>query len=359
MAVTPEVASRFVGAGHTVLVERGAGRGSGNLDAAYVESGASIVDAATAWGAEFVATVDPPPVGASTGPIVLGLLKPFDDVEPIGRMAAAGTTSFAFEAVPRTTRAQVVDALSSQATVAGYRAVIEAAALSDRMFPMLTTAAGTLRPAKVVVLGAGVAGLQAIATARRLGAVVAAFDVRAAAAEQVRSLGATFIEVDAQPQDAAASGGYARELAAEEERRVLDALFEPVTAADVVVSTAAIPGRRAPLLIDDRMVAALRPGAVIVDLAASTGGNCQATVPGETVSVGGVVVVGATDLVSRVAGDASRLYARNVASFVELITGADSTLAPHWEDDIVAESCITRDGRIVHPLLTTAKEGSA
>lgn len=359
MAVTPEVASRFVGNGHSVLVQSGAGQGSGSPDAAFVEAGATIVDPATAWGAELVATVDPPPPGVATGPVVLGLLKPFDDIEPIRRLAATGTTSFAFEAVPRTTRAQVVDALSSQATVAGYRAVLEAAALSDRMFPMLTTAAGTLRPAKVVVLGAGVAGLQAIATARRLGAVVAAFDVRAAAAEQVRSLGATFIDVGTEPQDAAASGGYARELAADEERRVLDALFEPVTGADVVVSTAAIPGRRAPLLIDEPMVAAMRPGAVIVDLAASTGGNCEVTVPGETVTFGGVTVVGATDLVSRVAGDASRLYARNVASFVDLVTGEGAVLSPNWDDDIVGESCITRDGRIVHPRLATAQEDTA
>jgi NAD(P) transhydrogenase subunit alpha len=276
-------------------------------------------------------------------------------------MAAHGAIIFAFEAVPRTTRAQVVDALSSQATVAGYQGVLEAATLTDRLFPMLTTAAGTIRPSRVLILGAGVAGLQAIAMARRMGAVVSAFDVRAAAAEQVRSLGATFIEVEMQAQDASTSGGYAKEVAADQQAQILAGLAPHVAAADVVVSTAAIPGRSAPLLIDDSMVSSMRRGAVIVDLAASTGGNCSATQPGSRIEVDGVIVEGATDLVSRVARDASAMYARNVAAFVDLITGADdAAFVANWDDDIVAESCVARDGVLVHPRIAPSdKEESS
>ncbi len=353
VALTPEVAAKLVAKGHQVAVEAGAGVAAGHSDAEYASIGAEVVDTASAWSADLIASVDRPPASIAVSGAILGLLRPFDDVEGIGMLAATGVTGFAFEAVPRTTRAQVVDALSSQATIAGYQAVLEAATRSDRMFPMMTTAAGTLRPAKVVVLGAGVAGLQAIATARRLGAVVAAFDVRAAAAEQVRSLGAGFIEVEAAPQDASTSGGYAREVAADEQARILRGLFDHVTAADAVIGTAAIPGRRAPTLISRQMVEAMRPGAVIVDLAAATGGNCEATSPGETVAIGGVIIVGETDLVSRVAGDASRLYARNVASFVDLVTGEDGSFVPNWDDDIVSESCVMRDGRLVHPRLTS------
>jgi H+-translocating NAD(P) transhydrogenase subunit alpha len=353
VALTPEVAARLVSKGHVVAIEAGAGLAAGHSDADYTAVGAEVVDRASAWTADLIASVDRPPEEVTVSGAILGLLRPFDDVEAIARLAATGVTAFAFEAVPRTTRAQVVDALSSQATVAGYRAVLEAANRSDLMFPMMTTAAGTLKPAKVVVLGAGVAGLQAIATARRLGAVVAAFDVRAAAAEQVRSLGATFIEVEAAPQDGSASGGYAREVAADEQARILRGLFGHVVAADAVIGTAAIPGRPAPKLVSREMVEAMRPGAVIVDLAAATGGNCEATSPGETVEVGGVIIVGNTDLVSRVPGDASRLYSRNVASFIELVTGDEGAFDPNWDDDIVSESCIMRDGRLVHPRLAS------
>ncbi|MGF1668228.1 MAG: NAD(P) transhydrogenase subunit alpha [Acidimicrobiia bacterium] len=353
VALTPEVVAKLVSKGHVVAVEAGAGLAAGHSDPDYVAAGAEMVDRQSAWTAEFIASVDRPPAGVPVTGAILGLLRPFDDVEGIGRLASTGVTAFAFEAVPRTTRAQVVDALSSQATIAGYRAVLEAANRSDRMFPMMTTAAGTLRPAKVVVLGAGVAGLQAIATARRLGAVVGAFDVRAAAAEQVRSLGATFIEVEAAPQDASTSGGYAQEVAADEQARILRGLFDHIAAADAVIATAAIPGRRAPKLVSREMVEAMRPGAVIVDLAAATGGNCEVTDPGQTIVVGGVIVVGDTDLVSRVPGDASRLYSRNVASFVELVTGDDGAFEPNWDDDIVSESCVMRDGRLVHPRLVS------
>jgi H+-translocating NAD(P) transhydrogenase subunit alpha len=353
VALTPEVTAKLVSKGHVIAVESGAGVAAGHSDRDYATAGAEVVDRTSAWNADFIASVDRPPAGVTVTGAILGLLRPFDDVEGISRLAATGVTAFAFEAVPRTTRAQVVDALSSQATIAGYQAVLEAATRSDRMFPMMTTAAGTLRPAKVVVLGAGVAGLQAIATARRLGAVVSAFDVRAAAAEQVRSLGATFIEVEAAPQDASTSGGYAQEVAADEQARILRGLFDHVAAADAVIATAAIPGRPAPTLVSREMVGAMRSGAVIVDLAAATGGNCEVTSPGETIESGGVIIMGDTDLVSRVPGDASRLYSRNVASFVELITGDGGAFEPNWDDDIVRESCIMRDGRLVHPRLVS------
>jgi NAD(P) transhydrogenase subunit alpha len=218
---------------------------------------------------------------------------------------------------------------------------------------MLTTAAGTIRPSKVVVLGAGVAGLQAIATARRLGAVVSAFDVRAAASEQVRSLGATFIEVAPEPQDASASGGYAQEVADDAQEKIIAGLLPYIQEADAVITTAAIPGKPAPRLIDAGGVAAMRPGSVIVDLAAATGGNCEATQPGSTVVVDGVTVIGDLDLASRVPRDASAMFSKNVAAFIELVTGDDAAYTPNWDDDIVAESCVARGGRLVHPRLAS------
>jgi len=270
-------------------------------------------------------------------------------------LAATGTIVFAFEAVPRTTRAQTVDALSSQATTAGYQAVLAAAAASDRLFPMLTTAAGTIRPAKVVVLGAGVAGLQAIATARRLGAVVSGFDVRDAAAEQVESLGARFITLgSAEPADASDSGGYAKELADDAQQQIIDGLAPHLADADVVITTAAVPGRDAPKLLDDRTLAMMRSGAVIVDLAASTGGNTTRTEAATTVDVDGVTIIGDSHLARHVAADSSRMYARNVSAFVDLLADDDGAFAPDWSDDIVDGSCIARDGRLVHPRLIEA-----
>ena len=356
VAITPDVVRRLVQRGHRVAIAAGAGVRAGHDDAEYKAAGADVVDEDAAWSADLVATIGRPPPGTRVGGAVLGLLQPFDDPAGLTELAAGGATLFAFEAVPRTTRAQVVDALSSQATVLGYQGALEAAARVDRLFPMLTTAAGTIRPSKVLVLGAGVAGLQAIATARRLGAAVSAFDVRAAAAEQVRSIGASFVSIDAPVQDAAAAGGYAQEVAADEQARILAGLAALVAAADAVITAAAIPGRRAPLMIDDEMVAGMRRGAVIVDLAAATGGNCSATQPGRTVDVDGVTIVGDTDLVSRVARDASAMYARNVAAFVELVTGDDAAFHTDWDDDIVAESCVARDGVLVHPRLVAAPD---
>lgn len=357
--LTPPVVKRLVDIGHSVTVERGAGERAGHLDAEYTEAGATLSDGNTVWGADFVATIERPEV-AVLGPDVafIGQISPFDDPEAMKALADTGATIFAFEAVPRTSRAQVVDALSSQASAAGYQAVLEAARLSDRFFPMLTTAAGTLRPAKVVVLGAGVAGLQAVATARRLGAVVSAFDVRAEAREQVESLGASFIAVDLEAQDASTSGGYAKEVAEDQQRRIIEGLEPHIAEADAVITTAAIPGRPAPLLITEQGVSSMRPGAVIIDVAASTGGNCELTRPGETVVVDRVTIVGDTDLVSRVANHASQMYARNVASFIDLITDPETTeLRLDFDDDIVADSCIARGGALVHPRLAGG-EGS-
>lgn len=353
VALTPDVVGRLADEGHAVLVELGAGVAADQPDESYRSRGARIVDGEEVWDADFVATVGPPapPFRLRPGAALLGMLRPFDNPAIMDDLATTGGTVFAFEAVPRISRAQVVDALSSQATAAGYRAALEAAAACHRFFPMLTTAAGTVPPAKVLVLGAGVAGLQAIATTRRLGAVVSAFDVRAAAAEQVRSLGASFIEVEAAPQDAGTAGGYAREMEEEDQRRVLEGLAPHVAASDAVIATAAIPGRPAPLLITEEMVAAMHAGSVIVDVAAPTGGNCALTRPGETVVHGGVVVVGATDLEDRVSADASRMYARNVAAFLRLIT-KDGDLAIDLGDEVVSGACIAREGKVVHPSLT-------
>lgn len=348
VGLVPEVVKKLVAAGHRVTVAPGAGEGAGFVDAAYREAGAEVAAPADV---DVAVVIDLPLSGSIPGRSVLGMIRPFDSPGEMNSLAATGVTAWAFEAVPRTTRAQSMDALSSQATVAGYQAVLEAAVASDRFFPMLTTAAGTIRPASVLVLGAGVAGLQAIATARRLGAVVSAFDVRAAAAEQVESLGAKFITLEVPAQDAADSGGYAKEVADDEQQRIMDGLASHVISSDVVVTTAAIPGRRAPLLIQAGTVDEMRPGAVIVDLAATTGGNCEATVPGETTTRSGVTIIGDTDLMARVPADASRMYSRNVSAFLELVTAEDGSFQPDVDDDIVRDAMICRNGTLTHPRL--------
>jgi NAD(P) transhydrogenase subunit alpha len=353
VAITPDVAKRLIASGHELMIETGAGSKAGYPDAQYQDVGATVTTAEQVWSCDFVTTIErPSPSDLGPAVAVIGMIAPFDDPDEMKPLADTGATIFALEAVPRTSRAQTVDALSSQASVAGYQAVLEAAASSDRFFPMLTTAAGTIRPSKVVVLGAGVAGLQAIATARRLGAVVFAFDVRSAAAEQVESLGASFITVETEPQDASDSGGYAREVEADQQERIIAGLAPHLVDADAVITTAAIPGRPAPLLIRADTVRAMRPGAVIVDISASTGGNCELTRPGETIDVDGVLIIGATDLVSRVANHASQMYARNVMAFIELITDPDSKeLRLDYSDDIVEGACIARSGAVVHPRL--------
>ncbi|MGH8957438.1 MAG: Re/Si-specific NAD(P)(+) transhydrogenase subunit alpha [Acidimicrobiia bacterium] len=346
VALTPHVTKRLTQFGHSVIVESGAGAGSGLRDDAYETEGATISRRQEVLSADLIAAVNAPLDKALRDRAILGLLRPLEDPSLVASFAHRGITALAFELVPRTTRAQPMDALSSQATVSGYQAALEGARACDRFFPMLTTAAGTIPPARALVLGAGVAGLQAIATCRRLGAVVSAFDVRAVAAEQVRSLGASFVEADMDPQDAASNGGYARQLATDAEQRVRASLASPVAAADVVIATAAIPGKAAPLLVTAAMVEAMRPGSVIVDVAASTGGNCELTKPGEAIDHKGVHILGFTDLPSRKPYDASQMYARNVAALIEII-GADGSV--DLSDDILDQVTVTYGGEVRHP----------
>jgi len=350
VALVPEVAQRLTGpGGHDVVVESGAGEGAHHPDAEYTDAGASIGDG---WSGEVVAKVAPPTaeeIGRlSQGTVLVGFIQPLTAADTVRALADAGITSFAMEAIPRITRAQSMDALSSQATVAGYRAALIAAQELGRFFPMLTTAAGTVRPATVMVLGAGVAGLQAIATARRLGAVVQAFDVRAAVKEQIESLGARFLELDLGLEDAEAAGGYARQLTDEEQQRQRELLAEEIGKVDAVISTAAVPGRPAPLLVIEDAVRNMKPGSVIVDLAAETGGNCELTEPGETVVKHDVTITGPLNLASSMPDHASQLYAKNVQNLVELMISEEGALELDFEDEIIAGACITRDGEIVH-----------
>jgi NAD(P) transhydrogenase subunit alpha len=348
VALTPDVVRRLATRKLDVVVESGAGEGSHVPDATFEEAGATIGDA---WGAEIVAVVRAPTaeqIGRLTrGAVLIGFLNPLVDTETARALAEAGATSFAVEAIPRITRAQSMDALSSQATVGGYRAALIAAAELDRFFPMLTTAAGTIKPATVLVLGAGVAGLQAIATARRLGAVVTGYDVREATREQVESLGARFLQLDVEA-DAEGEGGYAKELAEEQQRRQREAMAEAIGRFDVVISTAAVPGRRAPILVTEAAVKNMKPGSVIVDLAAATGGNCELTEPGQTVVRHDVKILGPLDLPSEMPDHASQLYARNVQALLELLVSDEGELELNWEDEILSGACITRDGEIVH-----------
>jgi H+-translocating NAD(P) transhydrogenase subunit alpha len=360
VALVPEVVERLGGGGVSVIVERGAGEAAHQPDDAYERAGATLGDG---WSGEVVAKVAPPSteeIGRlGRGSVLIGFLQPLTAHDTVRALAEAGVTSFAMEAIPRVTRAQSMDALSSQATVGGYRAALIAAQQLPRFFPMLTTAAGTVRPAKVMVLGAGVAGLQAIATARRLGAVVQAFDVRSAVKEQIESLGARFLELDMGLEDAEAAGGYARQLTDEEQQRQRELLAEEIGKVDAVVSTAAVPGRLAPLLVTEQAVKNMKPGSVIVDLAAETGGNCELTEPGETVVKEGVTIVGPLNLASTMPDHASSLYARNVQSLLQLMAGEEGALNLDFEDEIVKGACITRDGEIVHEGAKQAAEGAA
>jgi H+-translocating NAD(P) transhydrogenase subunit alpha len=348
VALVPDVADRLVKAGVEVVVESGAGAGAHHPDSGYVEAGAQVGDG---WSGEVVAKVAPPSADEITrlgqGSVLVGFLQPLTAGETVRALADAGVTSFAMEAIPRITRAQSMDALSSQATVAGYRAALIAAQELPRFFPMLTTAAGTVRPAKVLVLGAGVAGLQAIATARRLGAVVQAFDVRSAVKEQIESLGARFLELDMGLDDAEAAGGYARQLTDEEQAKQRDLLAVEIGKMDAVISTAAVPGRRAPLLVTETAVRNMSPGSVIVDLAAETGGNCELTEAGETVVREDVTIVGPVNLPASMPDHASSLYSRNVQSLLELMV-SEGELNLNFEDEVLTGACITRDGEIVH-----------
>jgi H+-translocating NAD(P) transhydrogenase subunit alpha len=339
VALVPETVGRL-GDGVEAIVEAGAGEAAGFPDELYREGGATIGDP---WSAEAVAKVAAPAVAEVArlreGQVLIAFLSPLTDAAGVERLAAAGVHAFALESIPRITRAQPMDALSSQATVAGYKGALVAADRLPRFFPMLMTAAGTIPPAKVLVLGAGVAGLQAIATARRLGAVVSAFDVRPAVREQVESLGATFLDVGVQGEET--EGGYARELTPEQQAAQQAELQRRIPQFDAVITTAAIPGRPAPTLITADAVRGMRPGSVIVDLAADSGGNCELTQPGVEAVASGVTVVGTTNVPSTMPAHASQLLARNVASLLGLLV-RDGELSLDWDDEIVAGACVTR-----------------
>jgi NAD(P) transhydrogenase subunit alpha len=351
VAIVPEVASRLISTGVEVVVESGAGAPARFSDEQYRQAGATVVpDAAAALsGASIVPRVQPPAVeeveGLPDGVTVISFLQPVAAAETVKALAGRGATVYSLDLLPRISRAQSMDALSSQATVAGYRAGLSAAEHLAKFFPMFMTAAGTVPPAKVLVMGAGVAGLQAIATARRLGAVVRAYDVRAAAKEEVESLGAKFVELDLETQDGA--GGYAKEQSAEYLAKQQELLAAEVAASDVVITTAQIPGRKAPVLVTTAMVEGMSEGAVIVDLAADSGGNCELSVAGEDVIFNGVTVVGLTNPPASMPTHASFLYARNIANFLSLLV-KEGELAPDFEDEIIAGTCVVREGQVVH-----------
>jgi NAD(P) transhydrogenase subunit alpha len=344
VALVPETVSKLREAGFEASVERRAGASAGFSDDDYASAGAELTDnASLTTGAEALACVASPSadVVASLAPgtVVIGFLEPLRDSEGIARLRERGVIAFAMESIPRITRAQSMDALSSQATVAGYKAVVLAADRVPRLFPMLMTAAGTIAPVRALVIGAGVAGLQAIATARRLGALVSAFDVRPAVAEQVQSLGATFLDLGVRAEETA--GGYASELTPEQQAQQQAALEERIPDFDVVITTAAVPGRPAPKLIPSSAVERMRMGSVIVDLAAETGGNCEVTVPGEVIEQGGVSVIGTLNLPSSMAFHASQLYSRNVGALL-LHLAPEGELVLDWDDEITSGTCVTR-----------------
>ncbi len=354
VALVPEVVRKLAAGenGLEVVVERGAGAGALIPDAMFEEAGAKMVeDPAGIYDAEVVVKVAPPSseeiVRLRSDSVLIGFLQPLTAGEAIRAIAQTGATSFAMEAIPRISRAQSMDALSSQANIAGYKSVLIASTEIGRFFPMLMTAAGTIRPATVLVLGAGVAGLQAIATARRLGAVVQGFDVRAAVKEQVESLGAHFLEFDL-GGDLEGAGGYAKELTPEQQARQQELMAEAIGKVDVVITTAAVPGRRAPVLVTEDAVKLMKPGSVIVDLAAETGGNCELTEAGKTVVRHDVKILGPLNVASTMAEHASQLYARNIESLLGLMISDEGGLSLDFDDEVIAGACITRDGEIVH-----------
>jgi len=364
VALSPEVAGKLAQAGHEVRIETAAGENARIPDSAFAQAGAIIVpDACTAFGADVVLKVQRPVSVVEGGPDeiawlhegagLIGLLAPFEHRDQVEAYAARGLTAFAMEFIPRITRAQSMDALSSQSTVAGYRAVIEAAHAFGRLMPLMMTAAGTVAPAKVLVLGAGVAGLQAIATARRLGGVVSAFDVRPAVKEEVQSLGARFLEVAAEEAKAAQTeGGYAREMSAAFREKQRAVIGEALKKSDIAISTALIPGKPAPRLITAEMVESMAPGSVIVDLAVASGGNCALSELDKVVEKHGVTIIGYGDMASRAPTHASAFYAKNLFNLLQLMTDKESkAFRPDWEDEIVRGALLTREGRVVSEAL--------
>ena len=350
VALVPEAVGKLTKAGSEVVVESGAGVGSGHDDEAYRKAGATIADRAAAFGADLVVKVQKPSteeVGLlREGAALIATLQPLTNADLVRALAGRRTTSLSMDAIPRVTRAQPMDSLSSQSNIAGYKAVLMAANALPKFFPMLTTAAGTVTPARVLVLGAGVAGLQAIATARRLGAVVEAFDTRPVVKEQVQSLGARFLEIDLGEQGEG-TGGYAKELSEEAHRKEVELVGKHVKDADVVITTALVPGRRAPILVTTDMIRSMRPGSVIVDLAAEMGGNAELTQPGKTVVENGVTIIGEVNLPSTLSVHASQLYSRNVSALLGHLM-KDGKLALDMNDEITKGSVITQDGAVVH-----------
>jgi H+-translocating NAD(P) transhydrogenase subunit alpha len=363
VALVPELVGKLTSQGYDVAVEPGAGAGALHADADYVAAGAQVVD--EPWhGAAVVVSVNP--LDASVvrrlpeGTATVSFLPVTASLDLVTDLRDCGITAFAMELVPRISRAQSMDALSSQSLVSGYRCAIVAAGLLRRFFPLNMTAAGTVPPAQVVVLGAGVAGLQAIATSKRLGAVVKAYDVRAAAAEEIRSMGAQAIELELETLEGA--GGYAREMTEDRAQRQRDLLSPHIAGADALITTAAVPGRRAPLLVTAAMVEQMRPGSVVVDLAAESGGNVEGALPGQVVRIGAAQVWGGANVPAQMPGPASRLYAQNVVNLVSLMTrdgGEGPAFAPDFDDEIVAGSCVTRDGAIWHEPTRLALDGPA
>jgi NAD(P) transhydrogenase subunit alpha len=372
VAASPDTVKRLVGMGQEIVVESGAGAGCSFGDAAYEAAGARIAaDAAAALGAGDIVLKVQRPLRAGEGAldelalmkrgaVLIGLLQPLQRRDDVEAYAKAGIAAFAMELVPRISRAQSMDVLSSQANLAGYKAVLDAAGEFGRAMPMMMTAAGTIAPARVLVMGTGVAGLQAIATARRLGGVVSATDVRLAAKEQVESLGATFLVVDLEAMKAMeTAGGYAKEMGEDFARRQREHVTEALKKTDIVICTALIPGRKAPVLITREMVAVMRPGSVIVDLAVEQGGNVEGSELGKTVtSKNSVAIIGHANVPSRIAVDASQLYARNLLAFMGLLIDKDKSLKIDVADEIVKATLLTRDGKIVHPQLAPAPAGA-
>ena len=354
VAATPETVKKMIGLGAEVAVQPGAGVKSGILDADYTAAGAAV-SADALSGADVVLTVRRPDAGAlsgvNKGALVISIMDPYGNEAALKTLADAGVTAFAMELMPRITRAQSMDVLSSQANLAGYRAVIDASAEYGRAFPMMMTAAGTVPAARVFIMGVGVAGLQAIATARRLGAVVTATDVRPATKEQVESLGAKFLAVeDEEFKNAQTAGGYAKEMSKEYQAKQAALVAEHIKKQDVVITTALIPGRPAPKLVSRDMVASMKPGSVLVDLAVERGGNVEGAEAGKVAVVNGVKIVGFTNVAGRLAASASALYSKNLLTFLDiLIDKKDKKLAVNWDDEIVKATALTRDGAVVHP----------
>jgi proton-translocating NAD(P)+ transhydrogenase subunit alpha len=348
VALVPETVGRLAKSGNEVVIERGAGEASSFPDRMYTDAGGTIGDA---WTADLVLKVAKPSdnevARLREGTVLIAFLQPLTNHAVVRELARRRVTALSMDAIPRITRAQPMDALSSQATVAGYKAVLLAAAALPKFFPMLTTAAGTIAPAKAFVIGAGVAGLQAIATARRLGAVVEAFDTRPVVKEQVQSLGAKFLEVDL-GETGEGTGGYAKELSEEAHRKEVELLAKAVKENDIIITTAAIPGRPAPKLITADMVRSMRPGSVIVDLAAETGGNTELTKPGEVIDVDGVRIDGTTNIPSTMPYHASQMYSRNIQSLLGLMITKEGTLNLDMKDDVIKGTVITKDGEVVH-----------